>query len=94
LDLDHQSLDLVLQSPDLVHQITGRVGGDASTNDSPRHTTGSSESSLAGHVNVWDVLVFAQERKMEENSEGSGVGSEDDDLGNSTVESLGCWEEC
>jgi len=31
--LDHQALDLVLQRPDLTHQITRLVGRDAAADD-------------------------------------------------------------
>ncbi len=33
-------------------------------------------------------LVFAQKREMEENGKRSGVGSQNDDLGNSSIEGL------
>lgn len=35
------------------------------------------------------VLILAKEREVEENSEGLSVGSEDDNLRNTTVQSLG-----
>lgn len=87
--LDHESLNLVFQASDLVHEIGCLVGGNASTDNSPGNTTSTSKSSLAGNINVWNVLVLAQERKMEENGERSGVGSEDDDLTDTTVQGLG-----
>lgn len=36
-----------------------------------------------------NVLVFAQERQVEEDLEGLGVGSEDDHLRDTTIEGLG-----
>jgi hypothetical protein len=86
--LDHESLDLVLQSSDLVHQIGGFVGSDTGTDNSTRNTTSTTQSSLTWNVNVWDVLVFAEEWKVEKDSERSSVGSEDDDLTDTTVQSL------
>lgn len=38
---------------------------------------------------VWGVLVFAKKRQVEQDGQRSGVGSEDDDLGDTTVEGLG-----
>lgn len=87
--LDHQSLDLVLESADLVHEIRRLVGGDAGRDDGAGHTTGAAKSGLGGNVDVWDVLVLAEEGKVEEDGERGGVGGEDDDLGDTTVEGLG-----
>lgn len=48
--LDHESLDLVLQAPDLVHKITGFVRGNRGGNNSARDTASTSKSCFA-----WDV---------------------------------------
>lgn len=87
--LDHQSLDLVLERADLVHEIRRLVGGDAGRDDSARDTAGAAERSLRGDVDVWHVLVLAEEGEMEEDGERGRVGGEDDDLGDTTVERLG-----
>lgn len=47
------------------------------------------EGNLGGNVNVGCVLVLAQQRDVEEDGKRSGVGGEHDNLGGSTVESLG-----
>lgn len=88
--LDHESLDLVLQCSDLAHQVRSFVGGDRCGNDSSADTTGTAQSGLAWDVDVGSVLVFAEEGQVEEDSQRSSVSGEDDDLGDSTVESLGC----
>lgn len=44
---------------------------------------------LAGDVDVRSVLVLAEQRKMEQDSQGGGISREDDKLGGTTVESLG-----
>jgi hypothetical protein len=54
--LDHKSLHLVLQTADLVHQLTRLVGGDAGRDDGARDTAGSSERGLAGDVDIGNVL--------------------------------------
>lgn len=87
--LDHEALDLVLEGTDLVHEVGGLVGGDGSGNDGAGDTAGTAESHLGGNVDVRDVLVLAEKRKVHENGEGSGVGSEEDDLRSTTVEGLG-----
>jgi hypothetical protein len=89
VNLDHQSLDLVLESADLVHEIRRLVGGDAGRDDGAGHTAGAAERGLGGDVDVWHVLVLAEEGKVEEDGERGGVGGEDDDLGDSAVERLG-----
>ena len=50
--LDHESLDLVLESADLAHEVGGLVGGDAAADDSAADTAGTAESHLAGDVNL------------------------------------------
>lgn len=87
--LDHQSLDLVLESADLVHEIRRLVGGDAGRDDGAGDTAGAAERGLGGNVDIWHVLVLAEEGKVEEDGERGGVGREDDDLGDTTVEGLG-----
>lgn len=57
--LDLQSLDLVLESPDLAHQVGRLVGGDAAGDDSAGDTAGTSEGHLGRDIDVRDVLVFA-----------------------------------
>lgn len=54
--LDHESLDLVLESADLAHEVGGLVGGDAAADDSAADTAGAAESHLAGDVD----LLFAR----------------------------------
>lgn len=54
--LDHESLDLVLQAPDLVHQVAGFVRGNARCNNGPANTAGTTQCCLAGNIYVWNVL--------------------------------------
>lgn len=87
--LDHETLDAVLQLSDLRHQIARFVGGDGSRNDGARDTAGATKSSLAGNIDVRDVLVLSQKRQMEEDGERRGVGGEHNDLRGTAVEGLG-----
>lgn len=56
--LDSQTFNLVLHGVDLSHKITGLVGSDASSNDRSADTASSSQSHLAGDVNVWHLCVI------------------------------------
>jgi hypothetical protein len=87
--LDHQSLDLVLEGADLVHEIGRLVGGDGGSDDGAGDAAGAAERRLGGDVDVGHVLVLAEEGKVQQDGEGRGVGGEDDDLGDAAVESLG-----
>jgi len=89
LRLDLESLDLVLEGADLAHQVRGLVGGDGAGDDSASDATGTAKSHLGGDVDVRNVLVLAEEGQVEEDGQGAGVGSEDDDLGDTAVEGLG-----
>lgn len=54
--LDHESLDLVLQASDLIHEIRSLVGGDAGSDDGTADSAGAAQRSLAWYVDVWNVL--------------------------------------
>ncbi len=56
ISLDHESLDLVLQAPDLVHKITRFVRGDARCNNGSANTTSPAKCCLARNVHIRDVL--------------------------------------
>ena len=52
------------------------------------------EKSVLDQRSVWECLiitylVFAKEGKMEDDFQGLGIGSEDNEIGEATVESLG-----
>lgn len=48
--LDHESLDLVLESADLAHEVGSLVGGDGGSDDGAGDTAGTAESHLGGNV--------------------------------------------
>lgn len=50
--LDHQSLDLVLESADLAHEVGSLVCGDGSGDDGAGDTAGATESHLGRNVDV------------------------------------------
>lgn len=94
LNLDEKPLDLVLQGTDLPLQLGRLVGGDGRRDDSAGNTTGTPKGNLGGDKDVGDVLVFAEEWKVEEDLEGGGVGGENNEFGNTAVERFGRWEAC
>lgn len=87
--LDSQSLNLVLQSADLAHQVGGLVGGDGGSNNGAGDTTSTAKGDLRGDVDVGSVLVLGQERNVQEDGQRGGVGGKDNDLSGSSVQSLG-----
>jgi hypothetical protein len=87
--LDHETLDLELDSADLSSEITSVVGGDRASNDRARNTGSTAESHLAGDVDVGNVLVLTQQGQVQNDREGGGVGGENDELGGTTVKGLG-----
>lgn len=57
--LNHQTLNLVLDSKDLRLEVTSIVGGDADSDHGARDTSGSAKGKFAGNVAVGNVLILA-----------------------------------
>ena len=89
--LDHEPFNLVLDGPDLSHEIASLVGGDASRDHRTRDTGRPTQSKLAGHEYIRSILVFAKKGDVQKNSERVGVCSKDDDFRGTTIEGLGCF---
>lgn len=89
--LDQQRLDLVLDGVDLVLHRRSVVGGDRSGNHWSGNTTGSAQSGLGWHENVWNVLVLTQQGEMQQDLDWLGVGSHDDEFRNTSVQGLGSF---
>lgn len=89
----HQPLNLILQRADLSHQITTLIRSDTGRNDCSRDSRRTTQCDFAGNVHVGNVFVFAEEREVEEDGEGGGVGCEDEDFGGAAVEGFCCWVE-
>lgn len=64
-------------------------GDDGASNDVAGDVAGAAELSLRVNEDVRAVLVLAEEGKVEDDLDGGGVGSEDNDLGGTAVEGLG-----
>ena len=87
--LDHQTLDSGLDGADLIGQLGGLVGGDRASNHGARDTGGTAQSHLAGDVDVGNVLVLSEEGQVQNDSQGGGIGGEDNNLGGTAVQGLG-----
>lgn len=87
--LDHEPLNLVLDGPDLSHEVASLVGGDASSDHRTRDTGRPAQSKLAGHEDIRSILVFTKKGDVQKDSERIGVRSEDDDFRGTTIECLG-----
>ena len=86
---EQQLLHLVLE---LLHGVGDRavvLGEDGDRDDVAGDTASSSEVRLLRDIDVRHVLVFAQERQVEDDLQGLSVGSEDDQVSDTSVESLG-----
>jgi len=88
--LDHQALNLVLEGTNLAHKITLLVGGNRAADHSAGDTASTSEGHLGWNINVGCVLVLAQQRQVKQDCERRGVCGQDDNLTDTTVESLSC----
>jgi len=81
--------DLVLHLVDLALQLRVGVVQNNCGNDVTRDTASATEVSLLGHIYVGNVLIFAQKGQVENDLEGLGVGSEHNEVGNTSVQALG-----
>jgi hypothetical protein len=91
INSNHEPLDLILQRPDLIRKITHLIGRNTRRNNCTAHATSSSKSCFARYVDIWDVFIFAQQWKVEQDGERSGVGSQNDNLGDAAIEGLGSF---
>lgn len=89
LYLDQQSLDLVLDGVDLGLDGGSIVGGHRSSDNWSGDTTSSAQSGLGRNKHVWNVLVLAQQRQVQQDLDWLGVSSHDDELRDTSVQSLG-----
>lgn len=78
-----------LDSQDLGVQLPRLVGGDTSSNNRSRDTTRATQRRLARQKHIGDVLVFAQERKVENNLDRLHIGSHYDEFADTSVERFG-----
>mmetsp|Transcript_21667 Transcript_21667/g.39581 ORF Transcript_21667/g.39581 Transcript_21667/m.39581 type:complete len:210 (+) Transcript_21667:171-800(+) len=88
-NLDQQTLNLGLHGLDLRRQLGVVRLKDGEGNDVAGHLCRAAEGRLGWHKHVRDVLVFAEQREVQQNLDRVGVTSEDDQIGNTAVEGLG-----
>lgn len=91
-NLDEKPLNLVLQGPNLSLQLGRLIRGDRGRDDSAGNTAGTPKGDFRGDKDVGYVLVLAEEREMEEDLEGRGVGGKNDEFGNTPVERFSRYE--
>ena len=87
--LNEQLFNGVLESLYLRFQLRAFVCGDGSCDDRSRDATRASERLLGRHEDVRHVLIFREQREVEEDFERFGVRRHDDELGDSAVERFG-----
>ncbi len=82
----------MLECDDLRLELRSFHHCDSTGNDWPRNIAGTAKGLLRADEDVGDVLVFAEEGKVEKNLEGLSVGGQNHELGDTTVQGLGGWE--
>lgn len=87
--LDQQLLNLKFHGIDGLLELRGLIGGDGAGNDGPTDAAGTAEGHFAGHKDVGDILVFAQERQMQENFNGFRVSRHDDHFADPSIQGFG-----
>ena len=65
VDLDQKLLDVDLELVNLFSQLRCIVGGHGAGDDRSRNATGATKGGLGWHKHVGLVLVFAEERQVE-----------------------------
>lgn len=70
--------------------LTGKLvaGEDGECNHVAGDSSGTAECGLAGDKDVRHILVFAEQGKVEQNLDGVGVASDDDEVSNTAVQGL------
>ena len=81
--------DLVLQFLDGTLDWAIKLGENGNGDDVSGDTASTAEVSLLSNVDVWHVLIFAQERQVEDDLKWFGIGGDDHEVGNTSVEGLG-----
>mmetsp|Transcript_32272 Transcript_32272/g.50042 ORF Transcript_32272/g.50042 Transcript_32272/m.50042 type:complete len:195 (+) Transcript_32272:80-664(+) len=86
----HQELfDLDFHTVDCRPELRGFVGGNGTGNHGARYTTGAPKGNLTRNKDVRNILIFTQEWQVKKNFDGLGIGSHDDELGDSSIQGLG-----
>jgi hypothetical protein len=87
--LDHKAFNTVLKLANLGHEVAGLVRGDGSSDDGAGDTASATKGSLAGNIDVGNILVLGEQRQVQQDCQRGSIGGQDDDFRSTTVESLG-----
>jgi hypothetical protein len=88
-NLNKKLIDLVADSVDLALKLVLLSSENGAGDDRARDTTGTTQSSTRGNEDIRNVLILADEGKMEKDSERISITSKNNQLGDTTVEGLG-----
>ena len=89
LKLNEDLLDGILELLNLGLELGTLLGDDGASNHRAGDTAGAAKSGLGLDENVGNVFVLAQQGQMQQDFKGLGVGSQDDDFGDTAIEGLG-----
>lgn len=84
-----ESLDGHLNRLNLRFELRSLLNGDWGSDDGARHAAGSAQSLFGADKHIWHVLVFAQERQVEDDLQWFGISSHHNKLGYASVQGLG-----
>lgn len=87
--LDDETLDLILDVIDLALQLAAIIASNRAGNNRSAHTTSPPKSSLAGDKHIRDILILTEQRQVQDDLEGLGVGGHHDELGDAAIQGLG-----
>lgn len=87
--LNQKLFDVLLDSLDVALQLGSVLNSDRNRDDWSTDAGSSAEGLLGSNKNVWNVLIFAQERQMEKDLQWLGIGGHNNELGNTSVEAFG-----
>lgn len=59
------------------------------SNNRSAHTTSTPKGSLIRNENIRDILILTQKRQVQDDLQGLGISSHDDELGDTAVQGLG-----
>jgi len=85
----HETLNRGLQVLNLVIELTLAVDENGASNDGTGDSTSESKCDLAGHKYIMHVLLFADQRQVQQDLKGLSIGGQDDQVSLLAIQGLG-----
>jgi len=84
----HELLNVQLDCVNLGLEFSGLIRRHARSNDGAGDTASTAECSFGWNEDIWDILVLAQQRQVQQNLQRFRVCREDDELRNAAIQRL------